>query len=107
VAWKRGIIDLVNFRELHPWDVTPQEAAAIQLRLSSAVEQSDRLGPLRRVAGLDVGFEADGTLTRAAVVVLAFPIYSWKALVRLPTGFHMCRALAIREAPAILLPWSS
>ena len=103
--WKRGIIDLVNLRELHPWDVTPQEAAAIQARLSSTVERSDRLGPLRRVAGLDVGFEADGRLTRAAVVVLSFPDLQPEesCLVRLPTRFpYVPGLLSFREAPAIL-----
>ena len=60
---------------------------------------------VQRVAGLDVGFEQDGKITRAAVVVLSFPdlILVERALVRQPTRFpYVPGLLSFREAPALL-----
>lgn len=57
----------------HPRDVTPREAMAIQERLAPLVDSTDRLSEVQRVAGVDIGFEAGGTITRAAVAVLDFP----------------------------------
>jgi deoxyribonuclease V len=89
----------------HTWDVTPQEAIATQERLRHAVVLEDRFGPLRRVAGVDVGFEAGGTITRAAVAVLSFPELELieSAIARLPTAFpYIPGLLSFREAPAVL-----
>jgi deoxyribonuclease V len=68
---------------LHPWDVTPAEARAIQERLRDRVVRTDHLDAVMRVAGVDVGFEAGGAVTRAAVAVLSFP--ELKPLARLAT----------------------
>lgn len=89
----------------HPWNVTPTEARAIQERLRSLVETADRLGPVETVAGVDVGFEAGGRITRAAVVVLRLadlrPVA--QALVRAPTVFpYVPGLLSFREIPAVL-----
>lgn len=93
------------FQELHPWDVTPNEAIAIQERLRSLVICEDQLGALHTVAGVDVGFEADGSVTRAAVVVLSLPelVVLETSLVRCPTRFpYVPGLLSFREAPAVL-----
>ena len=93
------------FQVLHPWDVTPQEAVAIQERLRDQVIREDRLGVVRSVAGVDVGFEADGSVTRAAVVVLSFPelVVQETSLVRCPTRFpYVPGLLSFRESPAVL-----
>ncbi|MEO1740850.1 MAG: endonuclease V, partial [Cyanobacteria bacterium J06629_9] len=52
------------------WPETPAAAIALQTQLSAQVIAADRLGPVHTVAGVDVGFEQNGTVTRAAVVVL-------------------------------------
>jgi deoxyribonuclease V len=57
---------------LHDWDLAPDEAIALQKRLAGRVEREDRLDPVRHIAGVDIGFEQEGTITRAAVVVLAW-----------------------------------
>ena len=58
----------------HPWDVTPQQAREIQNELRKYVVCIDRFDPkLTRVAGVDVGFENHGKITRAAVALLSFP----------------------------------
>ncbi|APE31610.1 endonuclease V [Halomonas aestuarii] len=58
---------------LHDWNLAPKEAIALQKRLAGRVERADRLDPVRHLAGVDIGFEEDGAITRAAVVVLAWP----------------------------------
>jgi deoxyribonuclease V len=89
----------------HRWDVTPKEAIAIQQRLREQVITEDQLGPVRLVAGVDVGFEQDNTITRAAVAVLRFPELDLheQAIARLPTSFpYVPGLLSFRETPAVL-----
>jgi len=95
----------MSFLDLHPWDVTPEEAIAIQQRLHSQVIREDRLDPPRTVAGVDVGFEQDGAITRAAVAVLRYPALELveTALARQPTRFpYVPGLLSFRETPAVL-----
>ncbi len=78
---------------------------AIQTALRSRVERVDRLPEIRHVAGVDVGFEAGGRVTRAAVVVLDYPDLQPvdQALARLPTCFpYVPGLLSFRELPAVL-----
>lgn len=89
----------------HPWQVTPAEARAIQERLRDRVQATDRLPALQHVAGVDVGFEANGRVTRAAVVVLRLPELAMvdQAMVRQPTVFpYVPGLLSFRELPAVL-----
>ncbi|MEI2647408.1 MAG: deoxyribonuclease V [Candidatus Competibacter sp.] len=88
-----------------PWNLSPAEAAALQRELRPRVELGDRLGPVRRVAGVDVGFEAGGTVTRAAVAVLRYPelVVLESAIARRPTEFpYIPGLLSFRELPAVL-----
>lgn len=89
----------------HRWDVSPAEARAIQERLRARVETHDRLASVRLVAGVDVGFEAGGAVTRAAVAVLALPDLEVveQVVARQPTHFpYVPGLLSFREIPAIL-----
>lgn len=90
----------------HPWKLTPAEAREIQLNLKEKVIRQDRLKKtLRYVAGVDVGFENSGEVTRAAVAVLSFPdlqLYEY-ALARRVTSFpYVPGYLSFREIPAVL-----
>src|SRR5690625_1093254 len=58
---------------LHDWNLEPTKAIALQKRLATHIECEDRLGAVRHIAGVDIGFEQGGEVTRAAVVVLAWP----------------------------------
>src|SRR5690554_8124737 len=58
---------------LHDWNLEPTEAIALQKRLATRIEREDRLAAVRHIAGVDIGFEQGGEVTRAAVVVLAWP----------------------------------
>lgn len=94
----------------HRWNVTPKEAVAIQERLRQAVITSDDLPTVRYIAGIDIGFTKNKTVTRAAVVVLSFPdlIVQERAVAHLPTTFpYVPGLLSFREAPAALEALSS
>ena len=78
---------------------------ALQRALRAHLVLEDRLGPVRRVAGVDVGFETDGTVTRAAVAVLGYPDLDLleTAIARRPTEFpYVPGLLSFRELPAVL-----
>jgi len=103
--------EALNLVDVHPWDVTPREAIAIQNRLREAVIREDALPePIRYVAGVDVGFEAGGTMTRAAIAVLDYPGLALveSRLARLPTRFpYVPGLLSFRELPALLKAWET
>lgn len=87
----------------HGWDVTPEEAIEIQERLRHKVIVEDDFGEIRYVAGVDIGFEAEGTVTRAAIAVLRLEDLSLQdyAIARLPTSFpYIPGFLSFREIPA-------
>jgi deoxyribonuclease V len=87
------------------WPTTIEEAVAVQQELRSQVRVEDDFGELRTVAGVDAGFEAEGTVARAAVVVLSFPELRPLdyALARGPVTFpYVPGFLSFREAPALL-----
>ncbi|HEX2516651.1 MAG TPA: endonuclease V, partial [Chloroflexota bacterium] len=94
---------------LHPWDVTPEEAIAWQRRLAPRVERENRVGEVRRVGGVDVGFpralDPSGETARAAIAVLSFPDLEVLEVARAtaPVTFpYVPGLLSFREAPAIL-----
>ena len=88
----------------HPWNVTPEVALAIQNDLRRHVVSDNRLGTVKTVAGVDVGFP-DRQTARAAVVVLSFPglrpLDFAVAEVRV-TFPYIPGLLAFREVPAVL-----
>lgn len=78
---------------------------AVQVELRGQLEIEDRLPALHRVAGVDVGFEDRGRITRAAVVVVSYPELECvdRALARTPTRFpYVPGLLAFRELPAVI-----
>jgi deoxyribonuclease V len=89
----------------HSWDLSPADAIALQNRLREQVVREDCLTEPRRIAGVDVGFEEGGQVTRAAVAVLELPSLKHleQAVARLPTCFpYVPGLLSFREIPAIL-----
>ena len=91
--------------QIHRWDLAPTEAVKLQKALCSRLILEDRFGETRSVAGVDVGFENNGSITRAAVSVLRFPSLEpiESALFRCKTTFpYIPGLLSFREIPAIL-----
>lgn len=77
----------------------------VQEQLRDQVVVRDRLPPVRWVAGVDVGFEDDGRVTRAAVAVLSYPelVLHEQAVARRVTRFpYVPGYLSFREIPAVL-----
>lgn len=89
----------------HPWRVDTATARAIQNKLRHHVVTLDRCGPIELVAGVDVGFEHDNSIARAAVAVLSFPDLEpvTEAIARRRVTFpYVPGFLSFREVPAVL-----
>lgn len=95
----------MKYLKLHPWNVTPREAAKIQLVLRERTELSDRLPVVRRVAGADLAFDLARNKAIAGVVIYRFPEMEeieriWgESDIRFP---YVPGLLSFREAPALL-----
>lgn len=90
----------------HIWPQTLEEAIVIQEKLKDQVITNDQLSQtVNYVAGVDMGFKDDGTISRAAVAVLSFPelqVIETQLAYR-PTSFpYIPGFLSFREIPAIL-----
>ncbi|MBR8839764.1 MAG: deoxyribonuclease V [Stigonema ocellatum SAG 48.90 = DSM 106950] len=90
----------------HAWPLTVEEAIAIQEKLQAEVITENQLKePVQYVAGVDMAFEANGTISHAAVAVLSFPDLQVQETSdsRRPTTFpYIPGFLSFREIPAIL-----
>lgn len=90
---------------MHNWDLTPQQAIALQQELRHRIITTDQFGPVRTIAGVDVGFEKQGSVTRAAVVVMSFPALEVvaSAIARQPTRLpYIPGLLSFREVPTVI-----
>ena len=89
----------------HPWVKTVAEAKVIQSELRQQVIKSDRLGEIKHVAGVDVGFENKFAVTKAAIAILTYPELKLveHKVARIPTVFpYVPGYLSFREIPAII-----
>ena len=87
------------------WDGTPAAARILQKELAEQVRLEDDFPPLRLLAGVDVGFEEGGEITRAAAILLDAetlqPIA--ECVARVPTSMpYVPGLLSFRELPALL-----
>jgi deoxyribonuclease V len=96
----------MQINQRHDWNLTTSEAKFIQEELQKEVITEDKFTePIKYVAGVDMGFEADGTISRAAVAVLSFPDLQLQeqSIVRRATTFpYIPGFLSFREIPAVL-----
>ena len=95
----------MNFKPLHPWDLSPKAAIALQLDLAPRLVSGSPLeiGRIKRVAGIDVSVKSGRA--QAAVVVMSFPDLSLietvlaQQVARYP---YIPGLLAFREGPVVL-----
>ncbi len=100
----------MRLRDLHPWRVTPAEAAAIQARLAPQVIAEGDPKAVRLVAGADIALGkpalsgVEGSNGRGAVVLLSYPDLRLVEhhLVEEPLTFpYVPGLLACREVPVL------
>jgi deoxyribonuclease V len=94
---------VINFS--HPWVKTVGEAKLIQAQLRDKVIDADELGEVRYVAGVDIGFKNNYTISQAAIAILTYPELELveQAIASIPTAFpYVPGYLSFREIPAIL-----
>lgn len=93
--------------ERHRWDLTPEEAIALQQELRQRVQTTNGFDPdaIRTVAGIDVSLKGEG---QAAIVVLSYPdlepLDQATATVKL-TFPYVPGLLSFRESPLVLAAW--
>jgi deoxyribonuclease V len=100
----------MNFADRHdPWDVTPQEAIAIQQRLRAQVVTEKLAGPIHLVAGCDISYDEGSDVIYSGVVVLRLPdlaeVARSTAITRVKFPY-VPGLLSFRESPAVLEAWS-
>src|SRR5947209_6141218 len=89
-------------KNLHKWDISPEEAIAIQWSLAGKVSLTPEVGDVKVVAGVDMSAKE---VARAAVVILSYPELEVLEIARAekPLSFpYVPGLLSFREGPAIL-----
>ena len=87
----------------HPWDLTPNDAIALQRRLAHLIVRRSNLKKVATVAGVDSGYKSD--VVRGAVVVLKYPTLETVAqsFAEQRVSFpYIPGLLSFREGPVIL-----
>ena len=94
--------------ELHPWDVSPEEAVEIQNRLRSRLDLQSEPESIETVAGVDVSYDKGSDWLSAAVVVLQLSslqvVETAAVTARVPFPY-IPGLLSFREAPVVIRAW--
>jgi len=97
----------VKYRNLHRWDLQPEEAMEIQKKLRNEIVLKPFDGELKYVAGVDLSFPGEN-VGLAVVVILEFPSLRIKELVHEKGNInfpYIPGLLAFREGPLFLKAW--
>jgi deoxyribonuclease V len=95
----------MKIHELHPWDLAPADAVALQRELAGRVDTRSPLTRCRLVAGVDVSYARFSDRFFAGVVVLELPdlnVAERVGAVRETRFPYIPGLLSFREAPALL-----
>lgn len=90
---------------LHPWNLTREEAIALQRELAQRIIRVDQVEEVQYVAGVDMAINENNGLARAAVVLLSYPQleiserHVYEEPIRMP---YIPGLLSFREAPAVI-----
>ena len=88
-----------------PWNLTPKQAIELQKKLTNQLVIKDQFAEIQTVAGVDVGFEQQNTIARAAIAVLSLENLELinSSIARRPVTFpYVPGLLAFREIPVVL-----
>ena len=96
----------LNILQLHPWDVSLQEASAIQSDLASRVSRTSTVPERPRfIAGMDLSPPDSDGVTRGAVVVMSISdleVVEVKRSEGVPPFPYVPGYLSFRESPVLL-----
>jgi deoxyribonuclease V len=99
----------MEYRRLHDWNLSPQEAIRIQHDLrSQVIARDDDQAAFRTVAAMDVSYDKRSPWLFAAIVVMRLPGFEIvdTAAVRAQASFpYIPGLLSFRESPAGLEAW--
>ncbi|GAC1686058.1 MAG: deoxyribonuclease V [Ktedonobacteraceae bacterium] len=90
---------------LHEWNLSQEEARALQNELTKRIIREDQLEPVQFVAGVDMAINENNGMARAAVVLLTYPAmevverHIYEEPIRMP---YIPGLLSFREAPCVL-----
>lgn len=90
---------------LHPWNLTQNEAIALQRELAQRIIRVDQIEEVQYVAGVDMAINENNGMARAAVVLLNYPQleiierHVYEEPIRMP---YIPGLLSFREAPAVI-----
>ncbi len=91
--------------QLHEWNLSIQEAIALQHQLATRIVLEDQVGAVHSIAGVDMAINKEREMARAAVVLLSYPAleiveqHVYEEPIRMP---YIPGLLSFREAPSIL-----
>ncbi|MCD5390332.1 deoxyribonuclease V [candidate division NPL-UPA2 bacterium] len=93
----------MKYGNLHPWNVSPQEASRIQTELAKKIILEKKFREVKRIAGADISFSGDRAY--AGVIIFSFPdlriIEKQQATAQVSFPY-IPGLLAFREGPALL-----
>jgi deoxyribonuclease V len=95
----------MKIHRLHRWDLSPEEAVALQRELAARVVTDTPLNECQLVAGADVSYDRYSSTFYAGVVVLRtddFRVVERRAAVAESTFPYVPGLLSFREAPVLL-----
>ena len=90
---------------LHPWNLTPTEAVALQRQLAARIDIKKPLGRCELIAGADVSYNRFSPICYAAVVVLRmsdFSVVESQHVVARSKFPYIPGLLSFREIPLVL-----
>jgi deoxyribonuclease V len=99
----------MDYKDLHPWDVTPKAAVGIQNNLRNRIRLKDSFKKIRVIAGSDVAFDKRSNQGYGGVIVYSFPEMDEierQGVIKPITFPYVPGLLAFRESPILLEAFS-
>ncbi len=99
---------MAEYKILHSWDVTPDEAIRIQNKLRGLVKVENLKSKINYIAGADISFDKGSNVVYAGIVVLKFQELEEieHSLVITEVNFpYIPGLLSFRESPALIKAW--